>query len=96
MFVGWGGDKYHTLTSANGVDWELRPTPSGKRWNDCCWGDAGFVAVAGDGTVMICDDGLSWSLHETPAPGVSWWRISYVNGMYIAVGQKEESPLWRV
>lgn len=81
-----------TFTSDNSInyDWILRASPGNSSWAGIAYGNGLFATVAyGDGTnnsVATSPDGINWTLRTTPSPTTVWYRITYGNGTFVAVG----------
>jgi hypothetical protein len=81
-----------TFTSDNSInyDWIARASPGNSSWAGIAYGNNLFATVSyGDGSnnsVATSPDGINWTLRTTPSPGTTWYRITYGNGTFVAVG----------
>ncbi|MCC5839090.1 MAG: hypothetical protein JJT96_03115 [Opitutales bacterium] len=105
LFVAVGD--FETILTATAVlppgldQWTLRnPLPEGPNLNEIIYGNGIYVAVGGQGTILVSTDGLNWSERDSgisdPITGVA-----FGNGRFVAVGGQnilvsEDTLNWRV
>ncbi len=68
------------VTSADGINWETVPAPSGN-WQDIVYGNNLFVVV-GPNSAMTSPDGENWTSATVPSGG--WSAVVYNNSLYVA------------
>jgi hypothetical protein len=55
-------------------------------WQSVAYGNGVYVAVAADGSIMSCFDGVNWTLRTSPAAN-SWTAVAFGNGIFVAVAK---------
>ena len=85
------------MTSPNGINWTLISSVPNYDWQSVTYGlvngNGLFVAVAefGDYKVMTSSDGTNWSVDIVGiVPDVSWWNVTYGNGIFVAVSSSDK------
>lgn len=82
----------YSITSSNGIDWELGYLPNLTAWRDIAWNGTVYCAVAfsGDYTGATSTDGLTWV--SCPIPKSSWRGIASDGaGRFVIVGRDTTS-----
>lgn len=75
-------------TTVSATEWEWKtPTPQGNTLQAIAHGGDSYVAVADAGTILISDDGASWSVTRAGGPDQALYAIAYGNGVFVAVGE---------
>ena len=93
VIVGNGSRSTWAGYSSDGVNWTITSPPAlaGSNWYDVAYGNGKFIAVAlyGNHTTAISENGVDWSLGPE-FPGENWRSISYGGGEWIAVSQLDQ------
>jgi hypothetical protein len=75
-------------SAASATEWEWKtPIPQGNTLRAIAHGGDSYVAVAKGGTILISDDGASWSLARAGGPDEALYAVAYGNGAFVAVGE---------
>ena len=95
--VASSGSGNGVMTSPNGINWTLISSVPNYDWQSVTYGlvngNGLFVAVAefGDYKIMTSSDGTNWSVDIVGiVPDVSWWNVTYGNGIFVAVSSSDK------
>ncbi len=76
------------LTSPNGVDWTLRPTPTTVRQLlAVTYGNGRWVAGGNGGRIATSTDAITWT-NTTTGTGVNLRGVAFGGGQFVAVGDR--------
>jgi hypothetical protein len=93
--VAVGGGRYLAVGSDSDLGRVFASSEDGLNWSawradgaptsDLAWGDGRFVAVGGNDTMALSDDGLNWT--DVPAEDNTYWKdVAWGDGRFVAVG----------
>jgi len=77
------------LSSPDGKSWTSREFPTNGA-TSVAYGNGVFVAVgglAGPGNITTSSDGIAWTLRSAPESAAFLHSVSFLNGLFVAVGQ---------
>lgn len=95
--IGWGGGVFvavadtgvtqRVMTSPDGINWTMRDAAADNSWRGVAWGNGVWVAcaVTGTGTRIMysLDNGVTWTIAETPPADNDWRAITWANGLFV-------------
>nr|BCX00427.1 MAG: hypothetical protein KatS3mg041_0473 [Bacteroidota bacterium] len=82
------GERGLLLTSADGLTWTRRASPTQSTLHGIAYGEGRFVAVGEGGSILTSEDGISWKRVSSPdIPAEPLYGVAYGNGRFLAVGR---------
>ena len=92
IIVAIGGnnvDKFRCLAESNIRFNEFKLNTGGEifYWEDVCYGDGKYVAVAVDGKIAVSTDGITWISVAHDINWYSWNTVCYGNNMFVAMAE---------
>jgi hypothetical protein len=80
------GDAGTIITSTDGTNWWLVPSPTNRALRGVTFGNNRFVAVGDAGTALVSRNGTNWSYHAI-SPLLQMLAVSSDGARFIAVGE---------
>jgi len=88
-FVAVDGNGKNAATSADGINWTLQALPVSGEWH-VAFGNGAFVAVdLSSNNVATSTDGATWKSYQTLPSTTMWNAITYGNGNFVTISNKD-------
>lgn len=87
-FVAVGGVNVGSfiLVSEDGYTWRAQGFPEIAYLGGVAYGGGKYVAGGSSGSLFVSADGVSWSFHKNSDSSWDFGRMTYANGLFVAVG----------